>query len=407
MLRPLREFLAARRAKGADASDLVAPETAALAAECKLLKAVLEAAPTAIAVYDRDDMLVYYNSKYVNYYPDVLPGLTAPISYGDLLRMNLKAIGFKGDIEAEVAQRVHQQREGTGEAKERQYGGNVWRRVSKSRIVDGAVAGFATDVTELKLRETELQANRIQFTHVAGRVIPEAVAAFADVSVELARTSGHARSLVGQSSRQAVDTGAVAEELALSVQAVAQNTRISADFARASFNDARSLRDQMQALGEALVKVTSFTDMIGAIATQTNLLALNATIEAARAGDAGRGFAVVAAEVKALAQQTAEATAKITALVSATEDLMAETDVTTGRILEAMDGISMKASDVAGAVEQQMMSARDVSRHMADMIRRCAETEAAAAAAVEISAKVARTSGELASTVEEAVKAIA
>ena len=80
---------------------------------------------------------------------------------------------------------------------------------------------------------------------------------------------------------------------------------------------------------KAAAEIEVLTGNILEIAEETNLLALNASIEAARAGEAGRGFAVVAGEIGKLAQNSANAAAKIQevskAVMEAVEALSAET----------------------------------------------------------------------------------
>jgi len=86
-------------------------------------------------------------------------------------------------------------------------------------------------------------------------------------------------------------------------------------------------REEIVKLREQTDRVSGVAEQISAIARQTNLLALNATIEAARAGEAGKGFAVVAGEVKALAGETAKATAEIAEILAV---LREHTDRLTG-----------------------------------------------------------------------------
>ena len=69
-------------------------------------------------------------------------------------------------------------------------------------------------------------------------------------------------------------------------------------------------------LGDSSQKISKIVDLISAFAAQTHLLALNASIEASRAGEQGLGFVVIADEVRALAEQSAEATKEIKQLVS-------------------------------------------------------------------------------------------
>jgi methyl-accepting chemotaxis protein len=158
---------------------------------------------------------------------------------------------------------------------------------------------------------------------------------------------------------------AASEEMSATISEISKNTALGSEITRSAVEEARQVSKKVNDLGHAAEAISKVTETIEEISEQTNLLALNATIEAARAGEAGKGFAVVAGEIKALAQQTAEATQEISENISGIQNTTRESVTAIGKITRVIDEINEIMINVASAIEEQSVTTQEISGNVA------------------------------------------
>lgn len=134
--------------------------------------------------------------------------------------------------------------------------------------------------------------------------------------------------------------------------------------------EVQGMAKRIQLLGDRSQEIEEIVDTIAQITRQTNLLALNASVEAAGAGQSGGRFNIVAAEVRKLANTSAQATTRIANLI---KTVQVEIEDVIGSMSESTEQVE-KGYRVASSTGERINRIEKLAEESAQFAEKIAES---------------------------------